>query len=128
MTEEQTDPQLIEEEKAQNEALLGMFVHPGWRIYQMAAEETLFTLMNAYFSFNLKETVAVEGTKGRTIQRYKSMEQLVIEQTYLRGRIDQLKDMLYSYQEQPLASEEQVVSFRSRTWDKMKSLFRRLCY
>lgn len=118
--------QLTEEEKAENEALLGLFNHPGWRIYQMAAEETLFTLMQSYFSMNLKETILLEI--GKPIQRFKSMEQMVIEQSYLRGRIDQMKDLLYGFQEQPMQSIEQVDTFRNKVWETAKSIFRRICW
>ncbi len=118
--------QLTEEEKAENEALLGLFNHPGWRIYQMAAEETLFTLMQSYFSMNLKETIPSEN--GKPIQRFKSMEQMAIEQSYLRGRIDQMRDLLYGIQEQPMQSIEQINSLRDRIWETTKALFRRICW
>ena len=125
---EDTRPEfeLTEEEKAENEALLGLFNHPGWRIYQMAAEETLFTLMQSYFSMNLKETIPSEN--GKPIQRFKSMEQMTIEQSYLRGRIDQMKDLLYGFQEHPMQSVEQVDTFRNKVWETTKSLFRRICW
>lgn len=118
--------QLTEEEKAENESLLGLFNHPGWRIYQMAAEETLFTLMQSYFSMNLRETVP--SANGKPIQRFKSMEQMTIEQSYIRGRIDQMRDLLYGIQEQPIQSVEQVNNFRERIWETTKALFRRICW
>ena len=118
--------QLTEEERAENEALLGLFNHPGWRIYQMAAEETLFTLMQSYFSMNLKETIP--SANGKPIQRFKSMEQMTIEQSYLRGRIDQMKDLLYGFQEQPMQSVEQLDTFRNKVWETTKSIFRRICW
>ena len=118
--------QLTEEEKAENEALLGLFSHPGWRIYQIAAEETLFTLMQSYFSMNLRETIP--SVNGRPIQRFKSMEQMAIEQSYLRGRIDQMRDLLYGIQEQPMQTTEQIDNFRAKIWETTKALFRRICW
>lgn len=118
--EEQRQPELTEEEKAQQDSLIGLFHHPGWRIYQQASEETLFTLMHAYFNFSLKDTV-----DGK--QRFKTNEQLVVEQVYLRGRIDQLKDSLYNYQE-GVQTVEQTDRFRDGIWERMKGLFRRLIW
>lgn len=109
------------QQQEQNQSLIGLFSHPGWQIYQQAAEETLFTLLHAYFNFSLKETV-----DGK--QRFKSNEQLIVEQIYLRGRIDQLRDTLYLPQESTKENNEQIDSFRKRTWERMKGLFRRLMW
>lgn len=122
MVDEREDqqPELTPEEKEELETLSSFFQHPGWQVYRMAAEETLFTLMQAYFNFSLKETI-----DGK--QRFKGNEQLVIEQIYLRGRIDQLKDMLYNYQE-GIQTAEQTDRHREGIWERTKALFIRLLW